>query len=119
MGDAAAGHAGAQSDFTSFPNILMGGIRLLLVALLGLLTPLVSTAQQDEMRVALIIGNSSYRTAPLANPANDAADLAHALERKGFRVLVRENVSERGLKEAVETFAGYLKKGGVGLFFFR
>jgi formylglycine-generating enzyme required for sulfatase activity len=118
MGDAAAGHAGAQSDFTSFPNILMGGIRLLLVALLGLLTPLVSTAQQDEMRVALIIGNSSYRTAPLANPANDAADLAHALERKGFRVLVRENVSERGLKEAVETFAGYLKKGGVGLFFF-
>jgi formylglycine-generating enzyme required for sulfatase activity len=75
-------------------------------------------AKPDETRVALIIGNSSYKAAPLANPANDAADLAHALEQKGFTVLVRENVSERGLKEAVEVFASHLKKGGVGLFFF-
>lgn len=75
-------------------------------------------AKTDEARVALVIGNSSYRTAPLANPANDAADLAHALEEKGFTVLVRENVTERGLKEAVETFTSHLKKGGIGLFFF-
>jgi formylglycine-generating enzyme required for sulfatase activity len=75
-------------------------------------------AKPDETRVALIIGNSSYKAAPLANPANDAADLAYALEQKGFTVLVRENVSERGLKEAVEIFASHLKKGGVGLFFF-
>jgi formylglycine-generating enzyme required for sulfatase activity/uncharacterized caspase-like protein len=71
-----------------------------------------------EGRVALIIGNSTYKDAPLANPANDAADLANALEKKGFTVLVRENVGERGLKEAVDTFAKYLKKGGIGLFFF-
>jgi formylglycine-generating enzyme required for sulfatase activity len=75
-------------------------------------------ARSDEARVALIIGNSNYRTAPLSNPANDAADLAHALERKGFKVLVRENVSERGLKEAVDAFSKHLRKGGVGLFFF-
>jgi uncharacterized caspase-like protein len=31
---------------------------------------------------------------------------------------VRENVSERGLKEAVDAFASHLRKGGVGLFFF-
>lgn len=69
-------------------------------------------------RVALIIGNSAYPQAPLANPANDASDLAYALEKKGFDVLVRENVGERGLKEAVAAFANHLKKGGVGLFFF-
>ena len=88
------------------------------LAVLGLLFPHVVSAKSDEARVALIIGNSSYKASPLANPANDAADLAHALERKGFTVLVRENVSERGLKEAVETFASHLRKGGVGLFFF-
>jgi len=75
-------------------------------------------AAAQETRVALIIGNSDYKAAPLENPANDASDLAHALEKQGFNVLVRENVGERGLKEAVETFAKYLKKGGIGLFFF-
>ena len=85
---------------------------------LNFLSSQIVSAKSDEARVALIIGNSSYKASPLSNPANDAADLAHALERKGFTVLVRENVSERGLKEAVETFASHLRKGGVGLFFF-
>ncbi len=71
-----------------------------------------------ETRVALVIGNSDYRSAPLDNPANDASDLASALEKQGFNVLVRENVGERGLKEAVDVFAKHLKKGGIGLFFF-
>ena len=72
----------------------------------------------NETRVALIIGNSDYKSAPLENPANDASDLANALEKRGFVVLVRENVGERGLKEAVDVFAKHLKKGGIGLFFF-
>jgi formylglycine-generating enzyme required for sulfatase activity len=72
----------------------------------------------QETRVALIIGNSDYRSAPLDNPANDASDLAAALEKQGFNVLVRENVGERGLKEAVDVFAKHLQKGGIGLFFF-
>ncbi len=78
----------------------------------------VGQPKAKEVRVALIVGNSAYRDAPLGNPANDASDLANALEKKGFTVLVRENVGERGLKEAVDTFAKYLQKGGVGLFFF-
>lgn len=72
----------------------------------------------QESRVALIIGNSDYKSAPLDNPANDASDLANALEKNGFNVLVRENVGERGMKEAVEIFAKHLQKGGIGLFFF-
>lgn len=75
-------------------------------------------AKPQEARVALVIGNSDYRSAPLDNPANDASDLAAALEKQGFNVLVRENVGERGLKEAVDVFAKYLQKGGIGLFFF-
>ncbi|MDP2826584.1 MAG: SUMF1/EgtB/PvdO family nonheme iron enzyme [Sulfuritalea sp.] len=75
-------------------------------------------AKPQETRVALIIGNSDYKSAPLGNPANDASDLANALEKQGFNVLVRENVGERGLKEAVDVFAKHLKQGGIGLFFF-
>ncbi|MBN8475893.1 SUMF1/EgtB/PvdO family nonheme iron enzyme [Sulfuritalea sp.] len=100
------------------------GVGLALVTLLGT----VGAPAQDrnsggpsspqEARVALIIGNSDYKSAPLENPANDAADLANALEKQGFKVLVRENVGERGLKEAVDVFARHLKQGGIGLFFF-
>lgn len=79
---------------------------------------LAPSAAAVEGRVALVIGNSAYAASPLRNPANDAADLAAALEKKGFNVLLRENVGERGLKEAVDDFAKFLKRGGVGLFFF-
>lgn len=80
--------------------------------------PAGARAKPQEARVALVIGNSDYRSAPLDNPANDASDLAAALEKQGFNVLVRENVGERGLKEAVDVFAKHLQKGGIGLFFF-
>lgn len=93
-------------------------------ALVGLATAVgqdrapTNPSKGKEARVALIVGNSAYKDAPLGNPANDAADLANSLEKKGFTVLVRENVGERGLKEAVDTFAKHLQKGGIGLFFF-
>lgn len=29
-----------------------------------------------ERRIALVIGNSAYRTGPLKNPVNDATDMA-------------------------------------------
>lgn len=42
----------------------------------------------SERRVALVIGNGAYRnTRPLANPANDAAAIAAALERHHFTVI--------------------------------
>ena len=86
--------------------------------IIGIIGQAFGQAKPKEARVALIIGNSDYKAAPLDNPANDASDLASALEKQGFTVLVRENVGERGLKEAVDIFSKHLKKGGIGLFFF-
>jgi formylglycine-generating enzyme required for sulfatase activity len=94
----------------------LNGILLVIVGLAGIV--LAPSAAAIEGRVALVIGNSAYAASPLRNPANDAADLAAELEKKGFNVLLRENVGERGLKEAVDEFAKFLKRGGVGLFFF-
>jgi uncharacterized caspase-like protein len=40
-----------------------------------------------ERRTALVVGNAAYRAATvLANPVNDALQMAEALERLGFEV---------------------------------
>ncbi len=52
-------------------------MRLLISFLVGLcLFTSLGFAQQKEKRVALVIGNSSYKTSPLKNPVNDARDMA-------------------------------------------
>jgi hypothetical protein len=71
-----------------------------------------------EQRLALVIGNSSYETAPLANPVNDASDMAAALRNLGFTVILKKNASLEVMEEAIEDFGNRLKKGGVGLFFY-
>ncbi|MBL8516107.1 MAG: caspase family protein [Betaproteobacteria bacterium] len=75
-------------------------------------------ARPDAARVALIIGNSDYRTAPLANPLNDARDMAKALSALGFDVTLKENATLREQKQAIRNFAGKVRQGGVGLFYF-
>ena len=39
-----------------------------------------------ETRLALVIGNGAYKSSPLANPVNDAKDMAGALKKLGFEV---------------------------------
>ena len=78
-------------------------------------TPAGKTAQR---RVALVIGNGAYQTAPLKNPVNDARDMARALRGLGFEVILRENASLRQMEDAVDELWQRLKGGGAGLFFF-
>jgi uncharacterized caspase-like protein len=70
-------------------------------------------------RVALVIGNGAYQfTAPLSNPANDAADMAAALKRLGFEVIEGRNLDESGLRRTIKRFAEALTGADVGLFFY-
>ena len=69
-------------------------------------------------RVALVIGNGAYPTAPLKNPVNDARDMAAALKSLGFEVILRENASLAQMEGAVEEFWAQLRRGGAGLFYF-
>lgn len=71
-----------------------------------------------ERRIALVIGNSAYRKAPLVNPINDAQAMATTLEALGFAVTKLENASKAQMSDAIRTFGEQLKLGGVGLFFF-
>ena len=69
-------------------------------------------------RVALVIGNGAYPTAPLKNPVNDARDMARTLRDLGFEVILRENATLRQMEDAVDELWMRLKAGGAGLFFF-
>lgn len=72
-----------------------------------------------EHRIALVIGNGAYKDAPLANPANDAVAIAKTLEGLGFKVILRTNVTQSQMRQAVREFGDELHANrGVGLFYF-
>jgi len=76
-------------------------------------------AEATNKRVALIVGNAAYKSAPLKNPVNDARALARALSQLGFEVQLEENVSHQGFMNALRTFGNRLRETqGVGLFYY-
>jgi hypothetical protein len=85
--------------------------------LLLLLTPSDSASVQ-ERRIALVIGNGAYKSSPLANPVNDANDVAAALKKLGFSVKLKINANQRSMENSIRTFGKDLRSGGVGLFYF-
>lgn len=89
--------------------------------LLGMVLSLLSHGVQaaTESRLALLIGNSSYKNSPLANPVNDVRLMEAALKDSGFTVIKAENASIREMRRLVRDFGDKLKAtGGVGLFYF-
>jgi hypothetical protein len=77
------------------------------------------TPVRAESRTALVIGNSSYPFATLANPANDAADIAAVLRNAGFDVTLKTDTDLHSMQEAILGFGTTLNRShGVGLFYF-
>ncbi len=76
------------------------------------------TPSKAEQRVALIIGNGAYAQGSLANPVNDARDMAAALRSVGFEVMSGENVNQTQMKRLIRDFGQKIRNGGVGLFYF-
>jgi len=72
----------------------------------------------QEKRVALVIGNSNYASAPLKNPVNDARDMAKRLTELGFDVIERENLTLSQLGPTLREFKSRLVAGSVALFFY-
>ncbi|MCU0701329.1 MAG: caspase family protein, partial [Myxococcaceae bacterium] len=100
-----------------------------LVAIIAMLAlAAIWPAQGHAERVALVVGIGDYRhVPPLANPANDARDMAEALTRLGFRTdlvldpdrtrleqsLRRLGQAARGAEAAVFFYAGHaIEVGG-------
>src|SRR5262245_50339315 len=72
-----------------------------------------------EKRVALIIGNSAYQQAgTLANPVNDAKEMATALKDLGFVVLLGLDLDKRAFDIKVRDFSRALADADTGVFFY-
>ncbi len=71
-------------------------------------------------RVALVIGNSTYRVSPLVNPKNDANAMAELLTRAEFQVDKQLDLDLAGLQAAVERFGRRIQNPAVklGLFYY-
>jgi hypothetical protein len=81
--------------------------------------PAAAVAASEETRVALVIGNGAYRTAPLANPVRDAQTMAQALRTMGFTVIEREDVGKVEFEQLVAQARQLLDgKHGVGMLYF-
>jgi DNA uptake protein ComE-like DNA-binding protein len=93
-------------------------IRIFLILFLLILIYPSSLPAATEQRIALVIGNGAYSAGPLKNPVNDATDMAVALKRAGFTVMLKKNANLQEMVEAIETFGNNLKRGGVGLFYY-
>ena len=76
------------------------------------------TSMPAEPRVALVIGNGAYRSAPLRNPVQDAQGMAGALRTCGFQVTLLEDASRARMFAALREFGLAIQGGGVGLFYF-
>lgn len=91
----------------------------LALGFVGLVLFFCAEALAQGKRIALVIGNAAYReTAPLANPRNDATDLAAALRRLSFEVLDGFDLDKRAMERLIRDFDQRLNGAELAVFFF-
>jgi TPR repeat protein len=77
------------------------------------------TYQDTQRRLALVIGNKDYiGDYQLANPENDADDMATTLEGLGFKVIKKTNLDGKAFKKEVDGFGKELVNYDVALFYY-
>lgn len=97
----------------------MGGKALFARLAIVFIFLLFASWAQAEKRVALVVGNAGYQTAPaLATPANDAEDMAKTLKDIGFSVILERNLSKRDMERAIGRFARLAQDADVALFYY-
>ena len=72
-----------------------------------------------ESRFARVIGNGAYKGVPeLANPPNDAKDIATALKSLGFEVTLGVDLDQAGMQRAIVEFARQSADADASLFYY-
>jgi len=75
-------------------------------------------AARAEKRIALVIGNGAYKSAPLKNPVGDAEAVASALKALGYEVVLRRDTKLFDLIEALREFSVRAANSSVRLLFY-
>lgn len=76
------------------------------------------TSSKNERRVALVIGNAAYKSAPLTNPGNDASDVAATLRSMGFETILVRDATLAQMRGATREFADAAASSEVALIFY-
>lgn len=101
-------------------------MRVLPLLLLILLTTLAHAAERGFVpvrraagdHIALVIGNGGYPDAPLANPVNDAGDVARAFTAIGFQVEVVTDADKAQMLVAIARFRDRMAKAKAAVFYY-
>jgi len=93
----------------------VAGITLVAIVVIG-----TSADASAERRVALVVGNSSYKTAYLSlpSPQNDAEDVSAVLKSLAFEVKTMVDASKRDMDLALADFARRATDADAALFFY-
>ena len=83
---------------------------LLAVGLFGPFGP--ALAQQQEKRIALVIGNGAYAKSPLATAANDGGLIAQTLQAAGFDVVGARDLDGDTLRRSFRDFVQKAQSSG-------
>jgi hypothetical protein len=74
---------------------------------------------ESGRRVALVIGNSTYLSFPvLANPSNDATDIARKLQGLGFEVILGTDLDGNAFQAVLLKFAREIEGAEASLLFY-
>ena len=85
---------------------------------LSLSLAVLAAAGAEAKRLALVIGNAAYRDVPLANPVNDAQDMAARLVALDFEVVLRTDATRADMGTAIAEFLRRLEDGDEAVVFY-
>ena len=78
-----------------------------------------ASGARAEKRIALVMGNASYtHAARLANPVNDASDVAAFLKTLSFDVVMGSDLTQDGMRRTLRDFRARAEQSSVALFFY-
>ncbi len=94
-------------------------LRVKAIPPLTLLALLFSPACAEAERVALVMGNDAYRNVPALHSARaDAQAVAKALESVGFKVTLKQDLSQQAMKATWRAFKQRVSGGDDVVFYF-
>ena len=73
-----------------------------------------AAAQQQEKRIALVVGDGAYAKSPLATAANDAGLIAQTLQAAGFDVVGARDLDGDTLRGSLRDFIQKAQASGPG-----
>ena len=94
----------------------------LFLAVISFLSTIAVVPAVADKRVALVVGNSTYKNvAPLGNPGSDARLIADALRSLGFTLVggsAQLDLDKAQFDSAVQSFSNQIQGADVGLFYY-